>query len=180
MFLSTIVRKCNACSLNGVEWRIMINTWRMFIPSINNKKKKNWNTNKMGFIPFSLMIFREKDYVQRLQEIKSVNPKGNKSWIFIIRIDAEAEVSVLRPPDAKSQLIGKDPDAGKDWRQDRKGMTEDEMVGWHHWLNGQEFDLAPGDSEGQGSLACCSPWGCQQLDTAEQLKSNKRYPSVYE
>ena len=178
MFLSTIVRKCNACSLNGVEWRIMINTWRMFIPSINNKKKKNWNTNKMGFIPFSLMIFREKDYVQRLQEIKSVNPKGNKSWILVECTDAEAKAPILGPPDAKSWLIRKGTNSGKDWRQ--KEMTEDEMVGWHHWLNRHEFEQALRDSEGQVRLACCSPWGCQQLDTAEQLKSNKRYPSVYE
>ena len=106
------------------------------------------------------------------KEIKSVNLKGNKSWIFIIRIDAQAEVSALWPPDAKSQFIGKDPDAGKDWRQDRKGMTEDEMVGWHHWLNGQEFDLALGDGEGQGNLACCSPWGRKELDTTEWLNND--------
>ena len=106
------------------------------------------------------------------KEIKSVNLKGNKSWIFIIRIDAQAEVSALWPPDAKSQFIGKDPDAGKDWRQDRKGMTEDEMAGWHHWLNGQEFDLALGDGEGQGNLACCSPWGRKELDTTEWLNND--------
>ena len=74
------------------------------------------------------------------KEIKPVNPKGNQSWIFIGRIDAEAETPILCPPDAKNWLIGKDPDAGKDWRQEEKGMTEDEMVGWHHWLNGHEFE----------------------------------------
>ena len=86
-------------------------------------------------------------------EIKLVNPKGNQSWIFIGRTDAKGEAPILWPPDAKSQLIGKDPDAGKDWRQEGKGMTEDEMVGWCHWVNGHEFEQAPGDGEGQGSLA---------------------------
>ena len=77
-------------------------------------------------------------------KIKSVNPKGNQSWIFIGRTDAEAEALILWPPDAKSQFTGKDPDAGQDWRQEEKGMTEDEMVGWHHWFNGHEFEQAPG------------------------------------
>ena len=89
-------------------------------------------------------------------------------WIFIERIATEAEAPILWPPDAKSWLIGKDPDAGKDWRQE-KGTTEDEMVGWHHWLNGHEFEQAPGDGEGQGGLACCSPWGHKELDMTEQL-----------
>ena len=86
--------------------------------------------------------------------------KGNQSWLFIGRIDAEAETPILWPPDAKSWLIWKDADAGKDWRQEKKGITEDEMVRRHHWLNGHEFEQAPRDSEGQGSLACCSPWSC--------------------
>ena len=89
------------------------------------------------------------------KEIKLVNPKGNKSWIFIGRTDTEAEAPVLWPPDAKSQLIGKDPGAG----QEEKGTAEDEMVGWHHWLNGHEFEQALGVSDGQGSLTCCSPCG---------------------
>ena len=93
------------------------------------------------------------------KEIKPVNPKGNQPWLFIGRTGAEVEASILWPPDAKSWLIGKDPDAGKDWRQEEKGMTEDEMVEWHHWLSGHEFEQMPGDSEGQGSMACCSPWG---------------------
>ena len=93
------------------------------------------------------------------KEIKPVNPKGNQPWLFIGRTGAEVEASILWPPDAKSWLSGKDPDAGKDWRQEEKGMTEDEMVEWHHWLSGHEFEQMPGDSEGQGSMACCSPWG---------------------
>ena len=93
------------------------------------------------------------------KEIKPFNPKGNQPWIFIGRADAEADVAILWPPDVKSWLIRKDSDAGKDWRQEDKGKTENEMVGWHHRLNGHEFEEAPGDGEGQGSLACCSPWG---------------------
>ena len=91
-----------------------------------------------------------------LTKIKSVNPKGNQSWIFIGKTDAEAEIPILRPPDVKKWLIRKDPEAGKDWRQE-KGMTEDEMVGWHHQLDGHEFEQALGVGDGQGSLACCSP-----------------------
>ena len=90
-------------------------------------------------------------------KIKPVNLKGNKSWIFIGRTDAEAEAPILWPPDAKNRLVGKDPDAGKDWRWEEKGTTEDEMVGWHHWLYGHEFKLAPETGDRQGSLACCSP-----------------------
>ena len=90
------------------------------------------------------------------KEIKPVHPKGNQSWIFIGRTDAEAETPVLWPPDVKSWLTGKDPDAGKDWRQEEKGMTEDEMVGWHHWLDGLEFEQALGVGDGQRGLVCCS------------------------
>ena len=109
-----------------------------------------------------------------MQEIKLIHPKRNKSWIFIGGTDAKAEAPVLRPPDTKSWLIGKDPDAGKDWRQEEKGVTEDETFGWHHWLNGHESEQALGDGEGQGSLACCSPWGFKESDTIERL-SNKMF-----
>ena len=97
------------------------------------------------------------------KEIKPVNPKGNQSWIFIGRLMLKLKLLILWPPDAKSRLTGKDPDAGKDWGQEKKGSTEDEMLGWHHQLNGHEFEQTPGDSEGQGNLVCCSPWGrkCQ-------------------
>ena len=93
----------------------------------------------------------------------------NESWIFIGRSDAEAEAPIPWPPDGKNQLIGKDPDAGKDWRREEKGMTEDEMVGWHHWLNGHEFEYALGVGIGKGSLACCSAWGHRESDTTEWL-----------
>ena len=98
------------------------------------------------------------------KEIQPVHPKGNQSWIFIGRIDAEDEIPILWPPDVKTWLIGKDPDAGKDQRWEKKGTTEDEMVGWHHQLNGHEFEKIPGDSEGQGSLAWYSPWDLKESD----------------
>ena len=105
------------------------------------------------------------------EEIKLVNPKGNQSWIIIGRTDAEAEAEALTlwPPDAKNWFTGKDPDAGKDWRQEEKGTTEDEMVRWHHQLSGHEFEQAPGVGDGQGSLACCIPWGHKESDMTEQL-----------
>ena len=103
------------------------------------------------------------------KDIKPDKPKGNQSWIFIGRIDDEAEGPILWPPDVKNWLIGKDPDAGEDWTQEEKGMTEDEMVGCHHGLNGHEFDQAPGVGDGQGSLACCSPWGHKELNMTEWL-----------
>ena len=98
------------------------------------------------------------------KEIQPVNPKGNQFWIFIARTETEAPVLWL--PDVKSRLIGKDPNAEKDWRQEEKGTTEDKMIGWHHWLNGHEFEQTAGDSEEQGSLACCSPWGLKESDPA--------------
>ena len=90
--------------------------------------------------------------------------KGDQSWVFIGRTDAEAEIPILWSPHVKSWLIGKYSDSGRDWGQEEKGMTEDEMAGWHHRLNGHEFEQGLGDGEGQGSLACCSPWGCKKLD----------------
>ena len=101
-------------------------------------------------------------------KIKPVSPKGNQSWIFIERTDAEAETPILWPPDAKSWLTGKDPDAGKEWRQEEKGSTEDEMVGWHHQLNGHEFEQTLGVGDGQGNPG--SPWGRRESDTTEHLK----------
>ena len=121
---------------------------------------------------WAVMLEKTPESPLDFKEIKPVNPKGNRSWIFIRRTDAEAEALMLWPPDMKNWLIGKDADAGKDWRQEEKGTTEDEMVGWHHWLSGHEFEQAPGDSEGQGSLACCGPWGCKESDT-EWLNNSK-------
>ena len=103
------------------------------------------------------------------KEIKPVHPKGNQSWIFIGRADAEAEAPILWPRYVKSWLIGKDPDAGKNWRQEEKGMTEDEMAGWHHWLDGRESQWTPGVDDGQGGLACCNSWGRRESDTTERV-----------
>ena len=103
------------------------------------------------------------------KEIQPVHPKGDQSWVFIGRTDVEAEALILWPPEAKSRFIGKDHDAGKDWGQEEKGMTEDERVGWHHWLDAHEFEQVPEVGDGQGNLACCSPWGHKELDMTERL-----------
>ena len=103
------------------------------------------------------------------KEMQTVHPKGNQSWIFIGRTDAEAETPILWGPDAKKWLIGKYPDAGKEWRREEKGKIEDEMVWWHHRLDGHVFEQAPGVGDGQGSLVCFSPWGHKESDTTHRL-----------
>ena len=108
------------------------------------------------------------------KEIQPVNPKGNQSWILIGRIDAEAEAPISWPHDANSQLTGKDPDAGKEWRQKEKRVTEDEMVGWHYRPNGHELGQTLGDSEGQGGLVCCNPWVYKELEVTEWLNNNNK------
>ena len=107
------------------------------------------------------------------KEIKPLNSKENQPWIFIGRTDAEAQT--LWPPDVKIWFIGKDSDAGKDLKQEEKGVTDDEMVGWHHRLNGREFEQTLQDSEGQGSLVCCSPWECKESDTTYWTTCSIRY-----
>ena len=102
------------------------------------------------------------------KQIKPVDILGNQPWIFIWRTDAKAEAPILWPPDAKNLFIGKDPDAGKDETQEEQGATEDERVGWHHWLDGHEFEQTLGDSREQGSLVCCSPWGHEQSEMTER------------
>ena len=130
---------------------------------------------------FSIKNLRLSDWRSALMISVSLNtltltlafPKGNQSWIFIGRIDVEAETLVLWPPDAKNWLLGQDPDAGKDWGQEEKRPTEDEMFGWYHWLDGHEFEQAPGSGDGQGSLACCSPWGRKESDMNKWLNWTK-------
>ena len=114
-------------------------------------------------------VYKDKNIIIVLWLAPCTFPKGNQRWIFIGRTDADAEAPILWLPDANNGLIGKDLDAGKDWRQEEKGMTEDEMVGWHHRLYGHEFEQALGVSDGQGSLACSSPWDHKELDTTEWL-----------
>ena len=103
------------------------------------------------------------------KEIQPVHPKRDQSYVYIGRTDAEAETPIIWPRPVKSWLIEKDSDAGRDWGQEEKGMTEDEMAGWHHWLNGREFEWTPGVGDRQGGLACCSSWGLKELDTTERL-----------
>ena len=107
------------------------------------------------------------------KETKPVNSKGNRPWILNEQTDAEPEAPMFWSPNVKSQLIGKDPDAGKDWEQEEKRATDDEMVGCHQWLNRHEFEQTPGDSYGQGSLDCCTPWGHKESDTNEWLNITK-------
>ena len=105
-------------------------------------------------------------------KIKPVNPEGNQPWILTGRTAVEAKAPILWPPDVNSQLIGKVPDAGKDWGTKEKTVSEDEMAGWHHWCNGHELGQTLGDGEGQRGLACCSPWGRRELNKTEWLKNN--------
>ena len=134
-------------------------------------RKEGWVSKNWCF----LIVVLEKTLESALdcKEIKPVNPKGNQPCIFTGRTDAEAEVPTLWLPDMKSWLLRKDPDARKDWRQEEKGTREDELAGRHHQFNGHEFEQAPGDGEGQGSLACCSPWGHKESYTTEWLINSK-------
>ena len=140
--------------------------------------------HKEGWVPknqyFWIMVLEKTlESPLDIKEIKPVNPKGNQAWIFIGRTDTE--VPILCSANVKSQFTGKDPNAGKDWGQEKKEATEDEMAGWHHWLNGHEFEETPGDSEGQGSLSCRDPWALkywctwclQELDTSKWLNNKQ-------
>jgi len=139
---------------------------------------ENWMDHKEGWVLknwyfWTVMLKKPLESSLDCKEIQPVHPKGNQSWIFIRRTDADAEAPILRLPDVRSQLIGKEVDAGKDRRQEEKGTAEDKMVGWHHRLNAHEFEQALGDGEGQRSLMCCSPWGCKKLDRTEWLNNNR-------
>ena len=128
--------------------------------------KESWEPK--NWCSWTVVLEKTLESLLDCKEIKPVNPNGNQSWIFTGRTDAEAETPIIWPPDVKNWLIGKDPEAGQDWRQG-KVMTEDEMVGWHHRLNGHESEQALGVGDRQGSLMCCSPWGHKESDTTEQL-----------
>ena len=129
--------------------------------------KESWALKNWCF--WTVVLEKTLESPLNCKKIKPVNPKGKQSWIFVGRTDAEAEAPIVWPPDMKNWLIGKDPDAGKDWWWEEKGTTEDGMVGCHHGLDGHEFEQALGVGDGQGSLACCSPWGRKESDTTEWL-----------
>ena len=128
--------------------------------------KESWGL-KNWWLGEELVLEKNFESPLNCKEMKSVNPKGNQSWTFIGRTDVEAEARILWPPDAINWLIGKDPDIGKDWRQEEKGMSKHVMVGWHHRFHGHEFEQTSGVGDGQGNLVCCSPWGRKELDTTE-------------
>ena len=129
--------------------------------------KESWVLKKWCF--WTVVLEKSLESPLDYKEIQPGHPKGYQSWIFTGRTDAEAEAPVLWPLDAKKWLIWKDPDAGKDWRQEEKGMTEDEMAGWHCQLIGHEFESTPGVGDGQGGLACCSLWDLKESDMTERL-----------
>ena len=130
---------------------------------------ESWVPDNWYFL--TLMLEKTLEGPLDSKEIKPVNPRGNQSWLYIRKTNAEAEAPILLPPDEKIWVFRKDPDAGRDCRKEKE-MTEDDMVGWHHWLDRHEFEQALGDGEGLGSRTCCSPWGCKKSDTTKQLNSN--------
>ena len=155
-----------------IKWNVFILN-RLHIPSYAFSSNHVWIwelVHKEGWAPknwcfWTVVLKKTLKSPLDCKKIQPVHPKGNQSWIFNGRTVAEAEAPILWPPDAKSPLIGKDSDTGKDWGQEEKGATEDEMVGWHHQLIGHEFEQTSGDSEGQGTLTCCNPWDLKDLDT---------------
>ena len=128
------------------------------------KKAEHWRIDA-----FELVLEKTLESPLDFKEIQPVHPKGDQSWVFIGRTDAKAETPVLWPPGVKSWLIGKDSDAGRDWGQEEKATTEDEMAGWHHRLDGRESEWTPGGGDGQGGLVCCISWGRKESDMTEQL-----------
>ena len=129
--------------------------------------KESWMPKNWSF--WTVVLEKTLESPLDFKEIQPVHSKGDQPWDFFGKNDAKAETPVLWPPHAKSWLIGKDCDAGRDWGQEEKGMTEDEMAGWHHWLDGHESEWTPGVGDGQGGLACCNSWGCKESDTTERL-----------
>ena len=166
--VTAAIKLKDACSLEGKPTKVGINSQSY---GFSSSHVRMWELDhKEGWVPkdwcFQIVLLEK----TLEKEIKPVNPKGYQPWIFI-RTDAEAEAPVLWLPDVKNWLTRKDPDAGKDWRQEEKGTTEDEMIGWHHRLDRHEFEHAPGVGDGQGGLVCCSPWGHKEWHTAERVSS---------
>ena len=144
MVFPVIMYGCESWNLKKAEWR-RIDAFEL------------WCWRRLLRVPWTC------------KEIQPVHPKRDQSWVFIGRTDAEAETPILWPTDVKSRLIWKDPDAGKDWRREEKGTTEDEMIGWYHRLNGHGCGWTPGAGDGQGGLACCGSWGRKESDMTEIL-----------
>ena len=185
--MSVSIKTESYCSISGydfvpmlkMEWKLFSKTITKLLETANclichqipQSIQDQFKSLGIPVTDFSVFLMLEKTLESPLdcKEIKPVNLKGNQSWIFSGRTDAEAEAPILWPPDAKNWFTGKDPDAGKNWRQEEKGMREDEMIGWHHRLDGHDFQQAPGVGDRQGSLACCSPWGQNESDMTEWL-----------
>ena len=138
------------------------NLWRYFQILYKGNMPKNWCF-------WTVVLEKTLESPLDCKEIQPVHSEGDQSWVFFGRNDAKAETPVLWPPHVKSWLLGKDSDAGRDWGQEEKGTTEDEMAGWYHWHDGRESEWTPGVGDGQGGLACCSPRGCKESDTTERL-----------
>ena len=167
--LTTVAPQPTSCFLNFISDYLMINKAKFLLIT----------THVVLFVSQLLYLSNEDEIAPTLlektlespldcKEIRSVHSK-DQSWVFIGRTDAEAETPILWPPHEKSGLAGKDPDSGRDWGQKEKGTTEDEIAGWHHWLNGHEFEQTPGVGDGQGGLACCDSWGHKESDTTKRL-----------
>ena len=150
-----MVIKCQDVEFNVDSWDLGFSSSRVWVWELHYKE--SWAPKNWCF--WSVVLEKTLESPLDCKEIQPVHPKADQSWVFIGRTDAEAETPILWPPDAKSWLIWKDPDAGKDWGQEEKGTTEDEMVGWHHQLDGHVFGWTPGVGDGQGGLACCGSCG---------------------
>ena len=162
--LPTKVRLVKAMVL-PVQWMWELNCEESWVP-------KNWCF-------WTVVLEKTLESPLNCKEIQPVHPKGDQSWVFSGRTDVEAETPILWPPHVKNWLIGKDPNAGKDWGQEEEGTTENEMVGWHHRLNGHEFGWTLGVGDGQGGLACCGSWGRKELDTTERLNWNWKCGTLF-
>ena len=144
---------------------LWFSSWHVWVGQLHHKERrvlKNWCF-------WTVVLNKTLESPLDCKEIQPVNGKGNQFWIFIGRTESEPEAPILWPTGVKNRIIRKDLVAGKDWRQEEKRTTENEMVGWHHWLDGHEFEQALGFGEGQGGMACYSPWGCKELKMTERL-----------
>ena len=161
----------------GLGWGTHVDPWlfhsNVWQNSLQKIKKESWALRSWCF--WTVMLEKTVESPSDYKEIQPAPPKGNQSWIFSGRSDAEAETPILWPPHAKNLLIWKDPDAGKDWRQEEKGTAEDEIIVWHHRFDGHEFEQALGFGDGQGGVVCCTPWGCKESDRSEGLNLNWLY-----